>query len=103
MRMRELGRSSPLTELSLGRSLIRGNEFYGRFFGLRRAELGEVHCTVFRATQILPQEKLAINNLAFPLFPGLGHRAHSACLICWVKIIVGEYSPLLASKIIFLV
>ena len=37
--------------------------------------LGQKHSTVFRATQVLAQGEFPVEDLAFPLFPGLGHIA----------------------------
>src|SRR5678809_159998 len=51
---------------------MRRNQFDGGWQSLITV-LRQEHGAIFVATQILAQVEFSINDLAFPLFPGLGH------------------------------
>jgi hypothetical protein len=75
MRMRQSCGQPPSGELGFRVLSIRRNEFNRDFLKFPLTVLGKKHGAVVRATQVLAQAEFPIDDLAFPLFPGLGHTA----------------------------
>src|SRR5947209_16581711 len=84
--MRQLCSQFPPGDLRRRIRWIFLNEFYGGIL-LFGAVVGKENGAVFRATQVLKQAELAIDDLAFKLFPGFGHYGFPRPVIqnyrCW--------------------
>ena len=73
--MRQFRSQLPPRELEFCVFRISRNEFDSGSLGFLPTEIRKEHGLVVRATQVLAQMKFLIDDLAFPLFPGLGHSA----------------------------
>ena len=77
VRMRELGGVLPAKQLEFRVGLVDLNELDGRLLW-RSAAFGQEDGAVFRAAEIAAKREFGIDNLAFPLLPGFGHRCTPA-------------------------
>src|SRR3989441_7258073 len=75
VRMRQLGGQLPAGELDFRVSCIHRNEFDSDLFRFASTAFRKEHGAVVRATQVLAQMEFPVDELAFPLFPVLGHFA----------------------------
>src|SRR5712664_1751239 len=77
VRMRHLGGVLPAKQLEFRVGFIDLNEFDGRLLW-RSTALGQEDSAVFGAAEITAKREFGVDNLAFPLLPGFGHRCTPA-------------------------
>lgn len=75
VRMRQFRGRLPSGELEFRVFRIRRDEFDRGLLKFPFRVLRQEHSAVFRATQVLAQVEFLVEDLTFPLFPGLGHIA----------------------------
>src|SRR5258708_1860419 len=75
LRMRQLLRQAPSGELEFCAGWVRCNQLDRGRLRFQPTVLGEEHGALLGTAQILIEPKLTIDNLSFPLTPGLGHPA----------------------------
>src|SRR5215472_6307386 len=75
MRMGELLRHAPAREIEVLGGFVGRNQFDRGRLQQGATMLGEEHSALGRASQIFLQMKFAVDDVAFPLAPGLAHFA----------------------------
>src|SRR6058998_1724261 len=83
MRVRQFGQPPPARQPALGIFQIGRNQLDRRLVALRSSNLRDKNGTETGASQVFTQEKLPINELAFPALPGFDHFTslhHLTCL-----------------------
>jgi hypothetical protein len=73
MRMRKFGRFLPAVKLKFGAAWIDQDEFYGGLAAFLPNRFGQENGAALGATQVFPQMEFGVDNLPFPMFPGVVH------------------------------